>query len=88
MERKSLTASELGRRAKVSKQTLSNWLAGKTPRDLHQLKRVADVLGVTVDQLLYDARGSTKNTDIQSLIEEGQPIRGLFEVEIKMVKKA
>lgn len=49
-----ITASALAEKAGVPKATLLGWLAGKTPRDLNQLRSVAKFIGTTIDSLVFD----------------------------------
>lgn len=62
LERHTLTAAELARRSGVPKQVLSLWLAGAEPRKLSQLKKVAEVLSVSVDELCF-GRSSPPDPD-------------------------
>lgn len=48
-----MNASQLARRANVPRQNISNWLMNQKPKDIEQVKRVADVFQVTVDHLLF-----------------------------------
>jgi PAS domain S-box-containing protein len=48
-----MTAAELARRSQVSKQSISNWLAGVQPRSIPEIKKVADVFGVSLDVLCF-----------------------------------
>ena len=48
-----MTAAELARRSGVSKQTISDWTAGIQPRSIPQVKKIADVFGVSLDSLLF-----------------------------------
>ena len=53
MELKGVSAAQLARTSSTPKQRISAWLTGKTARNLNHLKRVADTLDVTVDDLLF-----------------------------------
>jgi transcriptional regulator with XRE-family HTH domain len=53
LKKRELTAAELSRKTGVSKQVLSDWMAGVMPRNLVHLKVVADFLGVGVDLLCF-----------------------------------
>ena len=53
LQNRSLSAAELSRRSGVPKQVLSLWLAGVEPRKLSHLKRVADTLGLSIDELCF-----------------------------------
>lgn len=90
LELRGLTAAELSRRSKVSAQTISIWLSGGPVRDVSKAKAVADVLGTTLDNLLYGSGLPTDNdraVEISQILNEGGAIKGLFEISIKMVKR-
>src|ERR1700733_10748750 len=57
LDQREISASQLAKRAKVPKQSLSGWLSGSNPRDVRQVKRVADALGVTIGHLLFGSGG-------------------------------
>ena len=84
-----MSASQLAKKSGVPKQSLSGWLSGNTPRDVRQIKRVADVFCTSVDNLLF-GDGKTmeqqKITELDALIGDGW-ISGLFEVRFRRVKK-
>lgn len=89
LERREMSASQLAKKANVPKQSLSGWLAGSNPRDVRQVKRVADVLGTTVDELMFGssvAVNSEKSTDLDFLLGDGW-ISGIFEVRFRRIKK-
>lgn len=84
-----MTASQLAKKADVPKQSLSGWLAGSNPRDVRQVKRVADVLEITIDHLMFgDGLTSEheKATDLEALLGDAW-VSGLFEVKFRRVKK-
>lgn len=84
-----MTAAQLARKAKVPKQSLSGWLAGSNPRDVKQVKRVADVLSVSLDNLMF-GQGKEKNhqvhTELSALLGDDW-IGGQFEIRIRRIKK-
>lgn len=60
------TPAELARRSGAPKQSISDWMAGTPPRNLVLLKKVADTLQTTVDNLLFGqgiASGSGNELD-------------------------
>jgi len=84
-----LTAAQLARKANVPKQSLSGWLAGSNPRDVKQVKRVADVLGVSLDNLMFGEGEDVqdkKHVELNTLLGDDW-IGGLFEVRFRRVKK-
>jgi hypothetical protein len=50
---RNLRMTELARVAKVPKQSVSDWLIGTAPRDPIKVKKVAQALGMSLDQLLF-----------------------------------
>lgn len=51
MEDQKLTLRAIYEQSGVPRSTLSDWLAGSTPKNLRQLRAVAKVLGVTFELL-------------------------------------
>lgn len=89
LELRGLTAAELSRRSGVSKQVLSSWLAGSEPKKFSQVKKVCDVLEISLDHLLYgsgqDSDGQ-RVTEIDALLGDGW-VGGVFEVRFRRLKK-
>ena len=48
-----LTQEALADRLSVTRQAVSNWECGKTQPDIETLHRIADVLDITVEELIY-----------------------------------
>jgi transcriptional regulator with XRE-family HTH domain len=53
-----LSAAELSRKTSVSKQVLSDWLAGVRPRNIEQVKAVAEYFGISLDYLCFGETAS------------------------------
>lgn len=81
-----MTAAELSRRTSIPKNTLSSWLSGSPPKNLNQVKAVADCLGVTIDKLIYGTPGKSRAGG--NLIEEHMEEinAGVFEVILRRKK--
>ncbi|MGC5664976.1 helix-turn-helix domain-containing protein [Micromonospora sp. WMMD723] len=60
LARRRMSAAELARQTGIRQQALSRRMTGETAFDLDDLERIADVLGVTVADLLPTAQ--TTNT--------------------------
>jgi transcriptional regulator with XRE-family HTH domain len=89
LDQREMSASQLAKKAKIPKQSLSGWLSGSNPRDVRQVKKVADVLGVSVDHLLFGHGtdlGKQRVTELEALLGNDW-IAGLFEVRFRRVKK-
>lgn len=85
---RNLTAAELARRSGVSAQTISYWISGGRPKDIAKLKSVADQLTTTLDNLLYGngLPNEGQTTELQKILKDGGRLRGLFEIDIRMLK--
>jgi transcriptional regulator with XRE-family HTH domain len=79
LDKSNMNASQLSRKANVPRQTLSNWLMGQAPKNISQVKRVADLFNVTLDHLIY---GETKaeHTIMDDLCRKRFEIRIIREV--------
>jgi transcriptional regulator with XRE-family HTH domain len=86
LDEKSITASELARNSGVPKQSISDWLAGSNPRDIRQVKKVADVFNVSVDHLVF-GDGPIRNDDLHlQTIKIDDWVEGVFEVKFRKMK--
>ncbi len=48
-----LSQEALAEKLGVTRQAVSNWELGKTEPDIETLHRIADVLGVTIEEIIY-----------------------------------
>lgn len=93
LEAHEMTSAQLARKSGIGKSVLSDWLAGSKPRDLEQVKRVASVLGTSVDHLCFGdgveqrPTGPKEAADpFADLAGEGW-FGGLFEIRVRRVKR-
>ena len=86
MDAKGLRASQVSRLSGVPSQRISDWTAGATVRNLDQLKKVCEVLGVTIDAILFsdvtDCSSKPNGAANDPQLEEQ-----VFMVRIKRVKE-
>jgi len=87
LRKNDLNASQLARKSGLPRQTINDWLGGSPPRDVRQVKKVADALAVSVDHLCFGSaeESESKQTDISSLLGD-EWIGGVFEMKIRRVK--
>jgi len=78
-----LTTAKLAKRINVSPKTISDWLTGRTPRDLDAVKRCAETFQVSVHYLLY-GEDDPRNL-ISKILEKTEIHTGLYEVSIRKV---
>jgi len=84
MVERDVKASQLSRATRVAPQTIHNWLAGQHPRNIDQVKRVADYLGVSLDHLLYGMEPKKLETFEQYRDEINA---GVFEVILRRTER-
>ncbi len=66
---KQMTQDELAQQLNVTRQAVSNWENGKTQPDIETLHKIAEILDVTIEELIYGAKQTTtivKNTTVQN----------------------
>ncbi len=83
LHREDATVAQLARATKISAKTIYQWLQGQNPRDLKQVRKVADYFSVSIDFLAFGIEPKTKNsfTDYSEEINAGQ-----FEVILRKIK--
>ena len=84
MEKNALNVPRLAKLTGISKQTISNWMAGQKPKNIQQVKTVANFFGISLDYLCF-GEGQEKKTKIKDYEEEINA--GIFEVVLRRVKK-
>ncbi len=86
LERRGWTATRLARTAGIPKQSLSGWMAGNRPRNLDQLKKVADVLDLDLEELLFGA-GDPDSPPRTPIVPAGaHPVRAEVEQALELLR--
>lgn len=57
-----MTVSQLGRAVKISPKTIYSWLNGQSPRNISQVKSLANYFSISLDELLFGEVPKTKVT--------------------------
>lgn len=83
IRRRATTTNELAREINVSPKTISDWLSGRTPRDLDAVRRCSEFFGVSVHYLLYGEED--KKNLIEEILEKTEVHTGLYEISIRKV---
>lgn len=82
-----LTASQLAKKSGVSKQVLSLWLNGASPKNVQQVKQVAEILKTSVDNLCFgEGKEPNRKSDFES-ISDDEWLSGQFEIKIRRIKR-
>ena len=91
LDTRGMSGSTLARAAKVPKQSISDWLSGTNPRDVRQVKKVADSLKVSIDHLMFGTgieeaeAASDSKPNLTTLIGD-EWITGRFEIKLRRLK--
>lgn len=85
IKEKGLTITNLSRATKVPLQTLHGWLNGSEPKNLRQVKAVADYLEVDLDYLCFGIKPKISKSSLEEFSDEINA--GVFEVVLRRIKK-
>lgn len=85
IRQKGLTTAQLAKGISTSPKTISDWLTGRTPRDLVAVAKCAEYFGVSVHFLLYGEEDP--KSAIGQILEATEIHTGLYEISIKKVNK-
>lgn len=66
-----VTAAQLSRSLSIPKSTLSEWLSGRTPKNLDHLKKVSEYFNTTVDELCFGS-GIERQENKSNVIKDHQ----------------
>lgn len=69
----------------ISVKTLHNWLSDQKPKDLEQVKKVADFFQISIDSLCFGEGIKSTQEAIENYRDEINA--GVFEVVLRRVKK-
>lgn len=77
-----LNALKLSKATSVPKSTLSDWLLGNSPKNIIQVKAVAEHFNISIDELVFGDQKSRKAKPIEKLDTEFLNF-GNFDVYLK-----
>lgn len=85
-----IRAAELARKLELSPQTVGRWLKhdNKSIRNLHDLKKVADYFGTTIDYLLFETECKDVAEPLKSLKFDQEIVFGDYEIVVRRKRKA
>lgn len=84
MDDSGISLVDLAKKTKVPKQTIHNWLSGADPKNIDQVKSVAEFFHLSIEELVYGAKKKTSN-GIKEYEEEINA--GVFEVVLRRIRK-
>ena len=82
-----MTASALSRESGVPVTTLSNWIAGQSPKNIQQVYQVCQYFGLSIEELIFNVKPIFKGTaePLQDLNSEIHA--GVYEVVLRKPSK-
>lgn len=83
MDKRSLNASDLARKAGVPRSNIQAWLTGASP-NIEQLGKCALILEITVDELYF---GTKPKSGLDHLLEELEVHNEVYRISIKKIVK-
>lgn len=78
-----INVSQLARDVGISSKTLHNWTTGQKPRDIDQVKLVADYFGVSMDELCFGLKASPSVVNFENHKDEINA--GIYEVVLRKI---
>ena len=85
IKERGITITHLSRTTKVPLQTLHGWLHGSEPKNLRQVKIVADYLEVDLDYFCFGIKPKPSKPNLDDFEDEINA--GIFEVVLRRVRK-
>lgn len=74
---RNMTQEELAQKLFVSRQAVSSWENNRTQPDVEMIKKLSDVFGVPVEELLY---GEKRNTKLEESVKTGKTLFTVFSI--------
>jgi len=85
LDQREMSATQLSKKSGISKQVLSLWMSGGSPRNIEHVKKVAEALGTSVDHLCFGDGIETKQKHFNE-ISEDEWFSGAFEIKIRKIR--
>jgi transcriptional regulator with XRE-family HTH domain len=70
LDQNEITLNQFAKKIKVPVSTVHGWLNGAEPKSIHDFKKVALLLGITVDELCFGEAHENLKTDLKIVIGE------------------
>jgi transcriptional regulator with XRE-family HTH domain len=85
LKEKGITITFLAKNSGVPLQTIHGWLSGSKPKNIDQVKIIADYFNVTIDYLCFAISSTGRQETIKEYSDEINA--GQFEVILRPIKK-
>ncbi len=92
-ENKNITQSELADKLCVTRQAVSNWENEKTEPDIETLHKIADILEISIEEVIYGSKRETNvvhnhytTEQVTKTVSKGVSFGGVLAMVISYVK--
>ena len=92
-EQKNISQVELAEKLNVTRQAVSNWERGKTQPDIDTLHKIADILEISIEELIYGNKRTNNvvhnhihNTNVTKSVGESVGFGAVLAMIISYVK--
>lgn len=65
-----MTQDELAQQLNVTRQAVSNWETGKTQPDIETLHKIAQILDVTMEELIYGSKQASTTVVKKTMVQQ------------------
>jgi hypothetical protein len=88
LKSKKIKLTTLSTKTKIPKQTLHNWLYGADPKNIVQIRSVADFFEITIEELCFGdlEKGIKNKSDDQFTKYHDEINAGIYEVILRKIK--
>lgn len=80
-----ITASKLSRETGVPTTTISNWLAGQSPKNIKQIYQVSRFFNVSIEELVFGVKPEIGGQNVLAKLDS-EIKAGNFEVILRRIK--
>lgn len=84
---KGVSLTRLAKSTGVPITTISNWLSGQSPKNIEQLKKVADHFNVSIEELAFGKSPPTREKNVLEDFTENEIYAGKYEVVLRRIVK-
>lgn len=71
LQNENLSLADFAKSLELPLSTIHGWLNGVTPKNIYDIKKVADSLGVTIEELCFNEKiNVSKKTNVKVLIDD------------------
>lgn len=86
LDSRGVSLSKLARATGVPVTTISNWLSGQSPKNIVQLKKVADHFKISIEELVFGTQSINKTSVLDEYVRN-EIYAGVYEVVLRRLIK-